>query len=179
MEEYLRSRDNAWLGILLERYLHLIFGVCMKYLKEEEKAKDHTQQICLHVLKNISHYKITYFKPWLYQVAKNHCLMQLRKDKQVHIKPLTEGEARDRYADVPFREPADEEQKLDHLQSAMEQLNDPQRNCLELFFFQKKTYRDIGEITGYSVKQVKSYIQNGKRNLKQILERMAGEAGNS
>lgn len=175
LDKYRSSRNNEWLGILLERYLHLIFGVCMKYLGNEEEAKDHTQQICLHILKNIAHHKITYFKSWLYQVAKNHCLMQLRKNKNIHFRPLSEGDAGSVDPELPEPKTADDVLKLDYLHRAMQKLGEAQRECLNLFFFQKKSYQDISGMTGFSMKQVKSHIQNGKRNLKQIMERIYRE----
>lgn len=174
LEKFQKTHNNDWLGILLERYLHLIFGVCMKYLENEEEAKDHTQQICLQVLKNISRHEVTYFKSWLYQVSKNHCLMHLRKSRHLHIQPLTE-DARDMQAEPEGRYRNGEEIQINYLQQAMKLLNKPQHTCLEMFFFQKRTYQHISEVTGYSVKQVKSHIQNGKRNLRQAIERLAKE----
>lgn len=175
LTQYHNTHNNKWVGILLERYLHLIFGVCMKYLGDEEEAKDHTQQICLQVLKNISKHEITYFKSWLYQVAKNHCLMELRKNKNIHIQPLEEHPAAG-YTEPPPGEPAEDENiKLEYLHLAMERLNDAQRSCLDLFFFKKKSYQEISLATGYTLNQVKSHIQNGKRNLRQIIERNTGD----
>lgn len=174
LDKYSHSRNNEWLGLLLERYLHLIFGVCMKYLGNEEEAKDHSQQICLDVIKYLSGNQVTYFKSWLYQVAKNHCLMHLRKNRHLHIQPLTEGDA----MHIPSDAAADtsgEDVQLMHLHRAMSLLGEPQRHCLDLFFLQKKTYHDIAAMTGYTMKQVKSYLQNGKRNLRQIMERLAKE----
>lgn len=173
LEKYRKSRNNDWLGILLERYLHLIFGVCMKYLENEEEAKDHTQQICLQVLKNIPRHEVTYFKSWLYQVAKNHCLMHLRKSRHLYTQPLTEDRLTEIHIEPEAVEAGEKEIQLNYLDQAMKLLNEPQHTCLDMFFFQKKSYQYISEVTGYSMKQVKSHIQNGKRNLKQAMERLA------
>ena len=75
LENYYTRHDNEWLGVLLERYTLLLLGVCMKYLKNEEEAKDSVQQIYLKVIQELQKYKVEYFKSWLYMVAKNHCLM--------------------------------------------------------------------------------------------------------
>lgn len=178
LDNYRDSHNNEWLGILLTRYLHLILGVCMKYLGNEEDAKEHAQQVCFQVLKSISRHQVTYFKSWLYQVAKNHCLMHLRKTKNVHIQPFSEHEAMNMFTEIIAIEPGEEDVQLSYLHQAMEELGDAQRQCLYLFFFEKKSYQDISSETGFSTKQVKSHIQNGKRNLKQIMERIADEEAN-
>jgi RNA polymerase sigma-70 factor (ECF subfamily) len=177
LEKYRKGHHNEWLGILLERYLHLIFGVCMKYLKNEEDARDTTQQICLQVLGTLPRHQVTYFKSWLYQVAKNHCLMKLRQGRHRRILPLSEGEIAEDITDGE-RAPDFQEQEVQyrHLNQALATLNEPQRRCLELFYLQKKTYQEVSEEAGYSLSQVKSHIQNGKRNLRLTMERLAKEA---
>lgn len=173
LDHYRKDHNKEWLGVLLERYVHLLFGVCMKYLKQEEDAKDAVQQILLKILNELHRHHITHFKAWLYQVAKNHCLMQLRKAGNKRLQTL------------PGQLPAEEEtgggQKgmerellLEKLQTAMTQLNEEQQTCIRLFYLQKRSYQEIAEMTGYSLLQVKSYIQNGKRNLKLMIERMRG-----
>jgi RNA polymerase sigma-70 factor (ECF subfamily) len=172
LEKYRKDRNVKWLGELLERYFHLIFGVCMKYLKNETEAKDQTQQICLKVITVARKEKITYFKSWLYQVTKNHCLMYLRKAKQipVSLNLWQETAAENTFNKDQFLE---KENQYGYLDRAMNLLNEAQRNCIELFYFQKKTYQEIADEKGFSVKQVKSHIQNGKRNLRLQIERMS------
>ena len=84
LENFNADHNNEWLGILLQRYTLLLLGVCMKYLKNEEEAKDSVQQIFLKVIQELQKYKVEYFKSWMYMVAKNHCLMKLR-DRQGKI----------------------------------------------------------------------------------------------
>ncbi|HRF25092.1 MAG TPA: sigma-70 family RNA polymerase sigma factor, partial [Chitinophagaceae bacterium] len=74
LARFYSDHNNEWLGILLQRYTLLLLGVCMKYLKNEEEAKDSVQQIFLKVIQELHKYKVEYFKSWLYMVAKNHCL---------------------------------------------------------------------------------------------------------
>ncbi|TAM93591.1 MAG: sigma-70 family RNA polymerase sigma factor [Chitinophagaceae bacterium] len=165
-----------WVGVLLDRYLHLIFGVCMKYLKNQEDAKDAAQQICLEVLKILPRHRVAYFKPWLYQVAKNHCLMELRRSGRMNILPLS---AKNEMGNIGEQNTKADlmmvEIKEAHLHQALEQLNEAQRTCVNLFYLQDKTYQGVSEETGFSMLQVKSHIQNGKRNLKTIIQRMEKE----
>ena len=123
----------------------------MKYLKNEEEAKDAVQHIFLKVLTEVNKYKIDFFKSWLYMVAKNHCLMK--------------------------QELLENERTYSLLESAIEELNEEQKQCVILFYLQKKSYNEVSEQTGYSLLQVKSYIQNGKRNLKLLLEKKLNENG--
>ncbi|HEV7329557.1 MAG TPA: sigma-70 family RNA polymerase sigma factor [Flavisolibacter sp.] len=161
--------NQEWIGILLQRYTLLLLGVCMKYLKDETEAKDCVQQIFLKVLTEVSKYKIDYFKSWLYMVAKNHCLMRLR-DKDKATKELTE-KTNPAHDDTDKQDLLQNEQTYDLLEEAIDELNQEQKICVTLFYLQKMSYQQIVQKTGYSMMQVKSYIQNGKRNLKILLEK--------
>jgi RNA polymerase sigma factor (sigma-70 family) len=174
LNRYYSDRDQQWLGIILERYTLLLFGVCMKYLKDEHAAKDAVQQIFLKVLTEAGKYKIEYFKSWLYMVAKNYCLMQLRTTGAKGIKELKEDHLES--ADQ-LQQEKEEDAAYDKLEEAINELNEEQRQCVILFYLKKNSYQQISEKTGYSPMQVKSYIQNGKRNLKLILERKLKESG--
>lgn len=168
LNRFYHDGDNKWLGQLLQRYTVLLFGVCMKYLKNEEEAKDAVQQVFEKAIKELGKYKVDYFKSWIYMVAKNHCLMQLR-DKGKLPKELSEQMMATPAEDVNQTEHLQKDELLERLTIAVTELIPEQRTCIELFYLQKKSYTDIAVITGYSLMQVKSYIQNGKRNLKMIL----------
>jgi RNA polymerase sigma factor (sigma-70 family) len=144
----------------------------MKYLKNQEEAKDAVQQIFLKTITELHKYKVDYFKSWLYMVAKNHCLMKLR-DKGKHAVEINErimatpDEAEDKNSYV------EKDIELTNMAAALQQLNKEQRECLTLFYLTKKSYGEIVAQTGYTLLQVKSYIQNGKRNLKIMLLKQA------
>lgn len=168
LSKYMQSQDNYWLGILLERYTVLVLGVTMKYLGDPEAAKDATQQIFFHVLQTLSRHKITNFKNWLYTVAKNHCLMHIRKNKQTRIEELKE-ELLDIQSEGVPEGLHTRERLLEQLQLALEQLNAAQKTCISLYYLENHSYQEIVSRTGYNGDQVKSYIQNGKRNLKNYI----------
>ena len=169
LDLYYTDKNQEWIGILLERYTLLLLGVCMKYLKNETEAKDCVQQIFLKVLTEVSKYRIDYFKSWLYMVAKNHCLMKLRDKGAKSVKELNEEQLA--VTESAKDELLANEHTYDLLEEAIEELNEEQRQCVILFYLKKNSYQQITEKTGYSLLQVKSYIQNGKRNLKIILEK--------
>jgi RNA polymerase sigma-70 factor (ECF subfamily) len=144
----------------------------MKYLKNEDDAKDSVQQIFLKVIQELQKYKVEYFKSWLYMVAKNYCLMKLR-DRQGKITieindrlaAKSSGEETDRQALIQ------NDHTLELMEAALKELNPEQLQCVTLFYLQKRSYQEISEVTGYNLMQVKSYIQNGKRNLKILIEK--------
>jgi len=178
LERFYADHDNEWLGILLQRYTLLLLGVSMKYLKNEEEAKDSVQQIFLKVIQELQKYKVEYFKSWLYMVAKNHCLMRIR-EKQGKIT----AEINDRISIKPEEETDRQallqtDLTLDLMEVALKELNPEQQQCVTLFYLQKKSYQEVSEETGYSMLQVKSYIQNGKRNLKLLIEKKLREETN-
>ncbi len=170
LDKFYNEGNNYWLGILLQRYTLLLFGVCMKYLKNEEDAKDSVQQIFLKVISEVQKYKVGYFKSWLYMIARNHCLMKIR-DRQGKIpveltdKLHTADEVNNK------QELIEKDTTLALIEEGLQELNEEQRLCLTLFYLEKKSYHEIADITGYSLLQVKSFIQNGKRNLKLSVEK--------
>lgn len=168
LERFYTDYNNQWLGILLQRYTFLLLGVCMKYLKNEEAAKDAVQQIFLKAITELAKYKVVYIKSWLYMVARNHCLMQLR-DRNIFIPVEEKNELAAEWSDK--EEMLAKEQSLSLLESTLNELNEAQKTCLILFYLQKKSYQEIVDGTGYNLLQVKSHIQNGKRNLKILVEK--------
>jgi RNA polymerase sigma factor (sigma-70 family) len=175
LERYYDDHNQEWIGILLERYTLLLLGVCMKYLKDEHAARDSVQQIFLKVLTEVSRYRIGYFKSWLYMVAKNHCLMRLRDKGTKVVRELTEHH--EATPETNTQELAANEQTYDLLEEALAELSDEQRQCVILFYLKKNSYAQVSEKTGFSLLQVKSYIQNGKRNLKILLDRKLKQKG--
>ncbi len=168
LEKFYSDGDNQWLGIVLQRYTMLLLGVCMKYLKNEEESKDAVQQIFLKSITELAKYKVVYLKSWLYMVAKNHCLMKLR-DKNIFI-PVEEKIQLASPENDP-QEVKDKENRFMLLEKSLEELNPEQKSCVTLFYLQKKSYHQIATETGLTLLQVKSNIQNGKRNLKILVEK--------
>jgi len=171
LENFYTTHDTVWLGILLPRYTLLLLGVCIKYLKNEEEAKDCVQQIFLKVITELKKYKVEYFKSWLYMVAKNHCLMKIR-DRQGKIPVELSERSMPAVEEQPDRQSfVENDQTIELMTEALAELSPEQRQCVTLFYLQKKSYQEISEQTRFTMMQVKSYIQNGKRNLKLMIER--------
>lgn len=172
LQQFYSDGNNEWLGILLERYTMLLLGVCMKYLKNEEEAKDAVQQVFLKAIHELHKYKVEYFKSWIYMIAKNHCLMQLRKKGRfsAEINERTMGVADENEGKNIHLE---KDRALTDMAAALLQLNKEQQLCVTLFYLEKKSYQEIADSQGFTLMQVKSHIQNGKRNLKIIMERNA------
>jgi RNA polymerase sigma factor (sigma-70 family) len=170
LDRFYQDNNNAWLGILLQRYTILLLGVCMKYLKNEEDAKDGVQQVFLKAINELHKYKVEYFKSWLYMVTKNHCLMKLREKGQVTVG--LEAQDVEATEQVDLATALEKNKALNQMELALEQLNEDQQRCVKLFYLEKKTYQQIVELTGYTLMQVKSNIQNGKRNLKIQMQKL-------
>ena len=165
---YKSTGDTTYVGALFERYTHLVFGVCMKYLKNEDKAKDAFMSIFENLFSDLKKHSITNFKGWLYSVSKNHCLMMLRKNKMEV--PLIEATMEKVAAEHPDYK-IELENRLNLLNEAIQDLEEQQQACIRLFYIEEKTYQQIEKMTGFEFKQVKSFIQNGKRNLKIYMQK--------
>lgn len=166
VEIYKSKRDADALGILFDRYHHLVYGVCMKYFKDVDMAKDHTMQVFEKLMKEIPRHEIQFFKAWLYRVTQNECLMTFRAQKKHPVKHVEEFRDEPVEFENGLHPKAQKEIMYDKLEQAMADLSPEQQHCIDLFYLQKKTYVEIMELTGFTFMQVKSYIQNGKRNLK-------------
>ncbi len=177
--EYKNTKNNVFVGILYKRYSHLVLGLSLKYLKDEDEAKDAVMQIFEKLLSDLLKFNIEYFKSWLYSFSKNHCLMIIRTkqsklkkeiDLQIHADSFMETETNSHLNKA-------EEKEIQYilLEKAIDELNEDQRKCIKLFYLKERSYNEIVDETGYSLNEVKSFIQNGKRNLKIKLEKNSEE----
>jgi RNA polymerase sigma-70 factor (ECF subfamily) len=163
------SGDNSYIGELFKRYAHLIFGVCMKYLKDEEDSKDAVMQIFEKLPEDLKKHEITNFKGWLHSVAKNHCLMELRSKTAKQEKDIQLKVEYETFMEYDEELHLNKEQELVNLEEAIKELKEEQKICIELFYLHEKSYQEVVAITGYEMNKVKSCIQNGKRNLKILM----------
>ncbi len=156
--------------ILYERYIPLIYGLCLKYLQNPEESQDAVIDIYENLSLKIQDYEIKIFKNWLYSVVKNHCFHILKESKKEIIVNFDSQLMESDETLSLFSESKDED-KENALNECMEKLPEPQRISVEKFFYENKSYADIVDETGFNLKSVKSYIQNGKRNLKICIEK--------
>lgn len=175
---YKNGYEEKYLKELFQRYTHLAFGICLKYLKDKDDAKDATMEILEDLIDDLKTHPINNFKSWFYTVAKNHCLMKIRKvnrhpegsldDVKIFPEHLVELSPENHLI-----EEENTNTDLQALNKAVENLDDKQRTCIELMYLQDKSYKEIVDLTGYDMNKVKSHIQNGKRNLKLLLTKEA------
>ena len=171
VHRYVHRHEQVAMNFLFDRYGHLVLGVCLKYLKDSEAAKDATQQIFIKLLDDLHRFKIDNFRPWLLQVTRNHCLMQIRSSIKVKSNELESRVIME--SDDDWHRKVEEENLYNQLEQAIRDLNREQRTCIEFFYLKKMTYAEITGSTGYTMQEVKSYLQNGKRNLKIKMEALA------
>jgi RNA polymerase sigma-70 factor (ECF subfamily) len=169
---YRSKGDLEILGELYKRYMVLVYGVCMKYLKNRDDSQDAVMQIFETLFRDIPRFEIRNFKSWLYGVSRNHCLMKLRKDVAARNRhnQIASGVFMESTAILHPIEETDDVDLQERLKVCMEQLKEEQRQCIELFFYQQRCYKEIAAALHYDENKVKSHIQNGKRNLKICIE---------
>ncbi|PSR53480.1 RNA polymerase subunit sigma-24 [Adhaeribacter arboris] len=170
---YQQTKDNTYVGELYRRYTHLVYGVCLKYLKDPEESKDAVMQIFEQLLGVLKKQEVTHFYNWLHVLTRNHCLMKLRADKtkEEKVKALARnGLLTEASPDTEMPELI-LDAKIETLEKGLAHIPPEQRQCVELFYLHKKSYKEIAELTGYDLNKIKSYIQNGKRNLKIYIDR--------
>ena len=174
IRNYKLSGDLAVLGQLYNKYMHLFFGVCVNYLKDEEAGKDAVMQIFEELIGKLKVHEVQNFKSWLHVLTRNHCLMAIRKNSKNETVSLEDTFVEN--TDFVHLDMEDtKESKLTVMEKCMEKLPEEQKVTVDLFYLQEKCYKEVAEITGYDMLKVKSYIQNGKRNLKICIEKNSGE----
>jgi RNA polymerase sigma factor (sigma-70 family) len=180
LREYRQTGDLSVLGKLYEPQMEMVFAIAMKYFKDEEEAKDTVMALFEELIPKLRQHEVENFKAWLGMVTRNYCLMELRK-KTVEISNFDIGENDEEennsnnFMEINTSEhhtdSLDLEQNLTKLEDCLQTLNLEQKQSVELFFMQEKTYQEVSQVTGFEVNKVKSYLQNGKRNLKICLEK--------
>lgn len=176
IKEYSKSNDLRLIGTLYERYAHLIYGLSLKYFKNSEDAEDAVMEIFELLIKKLKDAEVRNFKAWIYTVSKNYCLMRLRAEKL----------KRSRFDSVEKNKDSEimESEEINHLNEeehendrilvlgALGSLNEEQKKCIELKYLELKSYEEVAELTGFNLKQVKSFIQNGKRNMLNLFKNL-------
>lgn len=170
LERFQVRKDQEALARLFDRHLELIYGLCLRYLSTEDRAEDAVLAIYAELVEKLGKHAIHNFRSWLHTYVRNHCLMQLRREKKevtVKMDPHlmqssenwhpVEGQAMDN-----GREP--------HLTDCLEALSEQQKACIDLFYYQGKSYNEIATLRSEPLGQVRSNIQNGRRNLRNCIE---------
>ncbi|MEO7769096.1 MAG: sigma-70 family RNA polymerase sigma factor [Ferruginibacter sp.] len=162
------------LSILYQRYMDLVFGVCLKYFKDAEQSKDAVMDIFEELVKKLKNHDVDHFKGWLHVLARNYCLMQMRSPRNLKTSEFNADFMQSGQTTHLTNDVLEKEETFRQLEECMETLPDDQKNSIRLFFEEKKCYNEIAAITGYEWNKVRSYIQNGKRNLKLCLDARQG-----
>ena len=169
LNEYQSTGDQNILARLYLQYTEMVYGVCLKYLKDAEASKDAVMNIYQELLTKLQTHQVTNFKSWLYVVTKNHCLMQLRKEKKM-LTVEFQGESMQSEDFSHLDNILEKENNLQKLDTCMEGLNKEQHQAIQLFYLENKCYIEITELTGIEWNKVRSLVQNGRRNLKICME---------
>ena len=170
VEAFKQSNDIKYLSWLYQRYMDLVFGVCLKYFKDAERSKDAVMDIFEELHNKLKQHEVDNFKGWLHVLARNYCLMQLRSPRNMLTTEFNAEFMQLNHVEHLSNEALDKEEYFKQLELCIETLPGDQKQSIELFYLQKKCYNEIAEITGFEWNKVRSYIQNGKRNLKLCIE---------
>lgn len=168
--EYKKTGDLSYVGRLYQRYMDLVFGVCLKYFKDAEKSKDAVMDIYGELCIKLKQHEVESFKAWLAVVARNYCLMQLRSPRNLKVTEYNPDIMQTQESSHLGNEMLEKEAQFEKLEECIQVLPEDQRQSIKLFYLQKKCYNEIAAITGFEWSKVRSFIQNGKRNLKICLE---------
>jgi len=168
--EFRKSNNSALVGELYHRYYLMVFGVCMNYLRDRAESEDAAAQVFEKLLVDLPKYQVGNFKAWLYGLTKNWCLQWLRTNKRKNKREANFQYEYGQDAQIEDEPNVVLESGLPLLEQSLQRLKKPQQECVRLFYLQELTYKEIVARTDYSMKEVKSHIQNGRRNMKIYME---------
>jgi RNA polymerase sigma factor (sigma-70 family) len=171
VQQYKDTGNMDTLGDLYGRYMDLLYGVCLKYFKEPDEAQDAVIHIFEELVTKVKKYEIDNFKGWLYQLAKNHCLMKLRSRKNRPVNVDTD--LMHLQENMHLDDVMQKETSLIVMEHCIEQLPSEQKTAIQLFYLQEKCYKEIADTTALDINKVRSFIQNGRRNLKICMDKTA------
>lgn len=170
VDQYKATGNLEVLGALYQRYMDLVYGVCLKYFKDSETAKDSVMQIFEELVSKLKKHEVENFRGWLHQVARNYCLMQLRTPRNLKTVEY-KTELMQSEEEVHLNGVLEKEENFNKLEYCIGTLTNEQQQAIKLFYLEGKCYNEIVEITGQEWNQVRSFIQNGRRNLKLCMEK--------
>lgn len=170
---YFNTGDKELVGLLFEKHVKTVFGVCLFYFRDKDVAKDAVMQIFEKLITELKRTEVKNFKGWLSFVVRNYCISEIRKNKNKYRLPES-------YLEFELTETTIEEEEkvlgvsdevmIDQMQAGLSELKENQKLCVDLFYLKGQSYQQICDKTNFSLNEVKSYIQNGKRNLKLLIE---------
>jgi RNA polymerase sigma factor (sigma-70 family) len=171
---YRNDSDMDALAFLFDKYIDLIFGVCMKYFKQAQDSEDGTMAVFEVLVKKLKTHEVHNFKSWLYVLTKHYCLQKLRRrattltnDSEDILMQLVDEVHPD---DVDLIE-----RRENGLRECIQKLPAEQRRTVELFYFESKSYVEIADTLSVDKEKVRSFIQNGRRNLRVCMNKKNGE----
>jgi len=174
IDYYKQSGDMEVLGDLYKRYIHLVYGVSLTYLKNPADSQDAAMQVFEKLRVSLKKHDIKNFKSWLHVTTRNHCLMQLRSRKNRRTKTETDISVIENMEYSTFSHHTNEtsiDNDLDLMKKCIENLHPNQKRCIELFYIEQRSYKEVSLLAEIEMKKVKSFIQNGKRNIKICIEK--------
>ena len=173
LKQYKQSGNKELFADLFKKHVSVVYGTCLFYLQDKDEAQDATMQLFEKLMLDINNREIDNFKGWLSFVVRNHCISLIRKNKSASKNIQS-------YYEFEYEAPSYEEEEkinsisddvlLENMKNCLPKLKENQRICVELFYLKNKSYQDIANETPFSLNEIKSYIQNGKRNLKLLIE---------
>lgn len=165
-----QSGEMNYLSVLYQRYMDLVFGICLKYFKDAERSKDAVMEIFEELNTKLRQHEVENFKGWLHVLARNYCLMQLRSPRNVKTTEFSANFMQSEENTHLNGEALEQENNFVKLEQCLQTLPNEQKDTVRLFYLENKCYNEIAAITGYDWNKVRSYIQNGRRNLKLCME---------
>ena len=165
-----QSGDTNYLSTLYQRYMDLVFGVCLKYFKDAERCKDAVMDIYEELNTKLKQHEVDNFKGWLHVLARNYCLMQLRSPRNMKTTEFNADFMQSAENTHLNGEVLEKESNFVKLEQCLDTLTEEQKQSVRLFYLENKCYNEIAEITGFDWNKVRSYIQNGRRNLKLCMD---------
>ena len=169
--EKVKSGQTNYFSYIVERYQDIVFSIALKVLKNREDAEEMAQESFIKAYKSLHTFKGTAkFSTWLYRIAYNSCISEVRKKKQ-HFVSTGDVEIKDETEELNL-DGVPAENRAKYVKTALEKLHEEEYTLVLLYYFEDQSIEEISKVTKLSASNTKVKLHRARKKLYTILKKM-------
>jgi len=164
-------------SFLVEKYQKMVYTLALKLMKKPEEAEELAQDTFVKAFQKIDSYEgKSKFSTWLYTIAYNSCISELRK-RRIEFKSLDDRQVTedDEQKMVDYYRETKKEDQEKYLNLALEKLPEDDQVLLTLYYYENQSMDEISVITGLTVSNIKVKIHRARKRMQLFLYEMLNE----
>ena len=162
--KYLKTNDLSYLLELYRPYMHLVYGLAFKYVKDPKQSQEIVYCIFKKLIKDIKRQEVRVFGNWLYNLSLDFCKQWRDRGRTESDQIVALGGSTQ--TPVEFYDDKDDdsfEEEISSMEDEVMRIKSQQEKCSQLFFKEQRCFQEIADITGWEVSEIKYHVKNAKR----------------